>query len=135
MAEFICKHLLANKYNNNEIIVDSAGTSGYHDGEYMHKKTALILEKNNIVNKPFVSKKLTTKNINESDYIFVMDNSNYEDVLSLGADKQKLFKITDYLKLQKYDHIPDPWYTDNFELTYSLLNEAVDNFLSSKLKK
>ncbi|WPL39063.1 low molecular weight protein-tyrosine-phosphatase [Malacoplasma iowae] len=134
MAEFICKDLIVNKYKNNNITVDSAGTSGYHDGEYMHQKTANILQKNNINNKPFVSKKITSNLVNESDYVFAMDNSNYQDLISFGVPKEKLFKITDYLKLQKYDEIPDPWYTNNFELTYSLLNEAIDNFLSTILK-
>ncbi|WPL36929.1 arsenate reductase/protein-tyrosine-phosphatase family protein [Malacoplasma iowae] len=72
--------------------------------------------------------------VNESDYVFAMDNSNYQDLISFEVPKEKLFKITDYLKLQKYDEIPDPWYTNNFELTYSLLNEAIDNFLSTILK-
>ncbi|WPL36932.1 arsenate reductase/protein-tyrosine-phosphatase family protein [Malacoplasma iowae] len=79
MAEFICKDLIVNKYKNNNITVDSAGTSGYHDGEYMHQKTANILQKNNINNKPFVSKKITSNLVNESDYVFAMDNSNYQD--------------------------------------------------------
>lgn len=133
MAEFICKDLLINKYHNNKIMVDSAGTSGYHDGEYMHKKTAMVLDKYNISNKPFVSKKITIDIINQSDYIFAMDDSNFNDLISFGTPKQKLFKITDFLKIQKYDNIPDPWYTDNFELTYSLLNESIDNFLRTIL--
>lgn len=131
MAEFICKDLLKKKYQQIQLIVDSAGTSGWNDGKGVHKGTALKLRENNIDYSGFVSKKLTQKLFNESDIVFVMDDCNYLDVISEFKNKNKVIKITDYLTKSKYDEVPDPWYTGNFDETFMILSEAITNFLNS----
>lgn len=131
MAEYICKNLLNTKYNQLNVNVDSAGTSGYHDGEDMHKSTRKKLLENNIKNINFVSKKITKKLFDENDMIFAMDKNNYNDLINLFGENNKVVLITDYLVNQKYDYVPDPWYTNNFDETYSILSEAIDNFLNS----
>ena len=41
---------------------------------------------------------------------------------ALGNDK-RIFKITDLLgEGSLHDHVPDPWYTGNFEVTYRDVN-------------
>lgn len=131
MAEFICKNYLNNQFSELNIEVNSAGTSGYNDGDYMHPKTAKMLSINNIDNKPFVSKKITLQMVQESDYIFVMDDSNLEDMIDkYSLYKNKIYKITDYSN-GEYNYVPDPWYTNNFELTYEILNLSIFNFLKS----
>lgn len=131
MAEYICKDLLKNKYKKLNINVDSAGTFGYHDGEDMHKSTKNKLIENNIKNINFISKKITQKLFNENDMIFVMDKSNYENIVKVFGNSNKVVFITDYLVNQKYDYVPDPWYTNNFDETFSILSESIDNFLNS----
>lgn len=135
MAEFICKDLLKNKYHQIQLTVDSAGTSGWNDGKGVHKGTFLKLKENNIDCKGFVSKKLTQKLFDENDIVFVMDNSNYYDVISEFENKNKVIKITDYLTNNKYNEVPDPWYTHNFDETFMILNEAINNFLNSLIIK
>lgn len=135
MAEFICKDLLKNKYQQLQLTVDSAGTSGWNDGKGVHKGTALKLKENNIDYSGFVSKKLTKKLFDENDIVFVMDDSNYYDVVSEFKNKNKVIKITDYLKKIKYSEVPDPWYTHNFDETFMILNEAISNFLNSLIIK
>lgn len=134
MAEFICKDLVNKKYKNFNLEISSAGTSGWNDGQGVHPGTASKLREHNIDYKGFVSKKLTKKMFDENDLVFVMDDSNYSNVINLFNDKNKVKKITDYLTTQKYDEVPDPWYTNNFEETYTILNESINNFLSSLSK-
>lgn len=132
MAEYICRDLLKNKYSKKlKIIVDSAGTSGYHDGEDMHKSTKKKLLENKINEINFISKKITKELFEKNDIIFVMDKNNYKDVINLFGNSNKVILITDYLVSQKYDYVPDPWYTNNFDETYSILSESIDNFLHS----
>lgn len=134
MAEFICKNLLEKKYQQIKLDVDSAGTSGWNDGKGVHTGTALKLKENKINYEGFVSKKLTKKLFDANDIVFVMDNSNYRDVIEEFKDKSKVVKITNYLTKSKYNEVPDPWYTHNFDETYNILNEAIDNFLNSLVK-
>lgn len=135
MAEFICKDLLKNKYKNINLKIDSAGTSGWNDGDGVHHGTASKLKEKKIDFKGFVSKKLTQKIFDENDMIFVMDNNNYENVLNNFNDKNKVFKIVDYLTKSNYSEVPDPWYTNDFDETYNILHEAIDNLLHTLNKK
>lgn len=136
MAEFICKHLLKTKYQDLNVEVDSAGTSGWNDGDDVHIGTKSKLKEHKIDYSGFVSKKLTQKLFDENDIVFVMDNNNYETVINKFKNNNKVIKMTDYLKNQKYSEVPDPWYTNNFDETYKILSESIDNFLYSlTLKK
>ena len=55
MAEFIMRNMLAQQGLATRIEVDSAGTSGWHDGEDMHMGTAKILASLGI-NQPFTER-------------------------------------------------------------------------------
>lgn len=130
MAEYIMKDL-AKKSNLNLNII-SAGTSGYHDGEDMHIKTKNKLKENFILANDFFSKKLTQKMCDDSDFILVMDNSNFKDVKKQFKNiDNKIFKITDFVKELGYDEVPDPWYSGNFDETYDILSKACANFLKN----
>ncbi|EAK0823351.1 low molecular weight phosphotyrosine protein phosphatase [Campylobacter lari] len=135
MAEFIMKDLLTKANLNDRFIVSSAGTSGYHDGEDMHYKTKAILNSKNINSKPFYSQKLSLKMCEENDLIIVMDNSNYNDVIKNFPNfKHKIHKITSFALELGYDEVPDPWYSGDFDETYTILSKACSNLLNSLYK-
>ncbi|EAJ5673753.1 low molecular weight phosphotyrosine protein phosphatase [Campylobacter lari] len=132
MAEFIMKDLLIKANLNNRFIVSSAGTSGYHDGEDMHYKTKTMLNSKNINSKPFCSQKLSLKMCEENDLIIVMDNSNYNNVVKNFPNfKHKIHKITSYALELEYDEVPDPWYSGNFDETYTILSQACSKLLKT----
>ncbi|MBZ8006991.1 low molecular weight phosphotyrosine protein phosphatase [Campylobacter sp. RM9334] len=125
MAEFIMKNLCKNK----EFKITSSGTAGYHDGEDMHIGTKKLLKNKNIECDNFVSKKLTKKLCQEYDLILTMDESNYKDVLNNFSEfKDKVKPICSYCDLG-YKNVPDPWYTNNFDEVYMILNNACKNIL------
>ncbi|MBX0610937.1 low molecular weight phosphotyrosine protein phosphatase [Campylobacter jejuni] len=119
MAEFIMKDLVKKANLEKEFFINSAGTSGEHDGEGMHYGTKNKLAQLNIEHKNFTSKKLTQKLCDESDFLITMDNSNFKNVL----------KITDFSPSLNYDEVPDPWYSGNFDETYKILSLACKNLL------
>lgn len=105
--------------------VASAGTSGWHDGEYMHCGTADILDHLGIESRDFVSSKVKSSDWEEYDYLIVMDDSNLADMEKRFGKNRKLFKITDLLpENSPYDHVPDPWYTGNFQETQRILQQC-----------
>lgn len=133
MAEFVMKDLISKEKFKLEIT--SAGTSGEHDGEFMHYKSQNKLENAGIKTQGFVSKKLTQKLCDESAYIIVMDNSNLKYVLrNFQRIEHKVLKMTDFAKELGYDEVPDPWYSGNFDETYHIVLTACKNLLKT-LKK
>ncbi len=128
MAEFIMKDkLLKEKL---ELLVLSAGTSGFHDGEDMHYKTRAKLMENSVKIGAFESKKLSQKMCDESDLIITMDDSNYKIVLQNYTNvSHKLKKACDFAKDLAYKEVPDPWYSGNFDETYTILNLVCDNLI------
>ena len=62
----------------------------------------------------------------------MMDKSNIRNFNRLfGSDyKNKISLITEYL--DEIEDIEDPWYTDNFELIFNLIEVAIENILKKK---
>lgn len=127
MAEFIFKNIVEENNASNKYVVESAGTSGWNDGDDMHHKTKEILKDNKISCEGFASKKISNKLFNESDYLFVMDNNNYKDMISFFGNNPKIRKITDYNTTLNYDEVPDPWYTGDFNEVFEIINDASKN--------
>lgn len=131
MAEYIAKNII--KENNiKNVYIKSCGLHNYHEGEDMHKQTRKILEKNNIKIDQFNSKKINNDLYDWSDYILVMDDSNVNQLLNMFNENNKIQKITDYSYKLNYQNVPDPWYTNNFELVFNILNDAIYNFFKLK---
>lgn len=131
MAEYVMRAKIEKAGLSSYIKTDSAGTSGWHDGENMHCGTSEILEYYGIDNSGFTSKKVAQAHWQQFDYIVAMDHNNLADLQQLfGQHDEKLFNITALCPHLAYDHIPDPWYTKNFQQTYDLLNECCDALLS-----
>ena len=73
------------------------------------------------------------------DYIYVMDNSNYKDVMALAPNeeaKSKVKLILNELFPNENVDVPDPYYggQDGFENVFNMLNKACD-VIAGKLKR
>ena len=130
MAEYIFRNMAAQR--GIAVQTASAGTSGWHDGEGMHCGTADVLDGLGIASQDFISRKIKKSDLNDYDYLIVMDDSNLRDVEKLfGRQPEKIFKITDLLPQGSgYDHVPDPWYTGNFNETRAILTVCCDVLLT-----
>lgn len=115
-------------------IVDSAGTAGYHVGERSDSRSIRHAEKRGY-SMTHITRQFSTSDFERFDLIFVMDDKNFTDVLSLAQKKEhrdKVFQIGRFLTNQDFDHIPDPYYgqAEDFELVITLLEESFENVLS-----
>ena len=118
-----CKHL--------PIIVDSAGTSGFHIGEAPDQRAQYITNANQINISNQKARKLTSKDIENFDLIYVMDESNYVNSLKLVKNTNDKMKIDFILNLSnpgKNLSVPDPYFNGDkgFEKVYNLLNDACE---------
>ena len=94
-----------------------------------------MLDQHRIASNDFVSRKVRSKDWTDFDYIIAMDNENLRDLERLfGCHPKKLFQITALCPDLGIDHIPDPWYTKDFNQTYALLDKCCDALLN-KIKQ
>ncbi|MCP1660379.1 low molecular weight protein-tyrosine-phosphatase [Neisseria perflava] len=123
MAEFVLRHRANQAGVGDRIQVASSGTSGWHDGENMHQGTRKVLSAHCIRPLGFTSSKVKKTDIDDYDFIIAMDDNNLKDLEKLfGKHPDKIFKLTDLIPESGYKHVPDPWYTGDFEETYRLVN-------------
>lgn len=130
MSEAYMRHIVKKNNLMDKIEIFSRATSNYNIGDEPHKGTQDILNRYNIDFKGIVSEKLTKRDLINSDYIIVMDDSNLSDVKKLGIDK-KIYKLTDFIENSSHSYIPDPYYTNNFDLTYELVKGGCDSLLQT----
>ncbi len=135
MAEAIMRDKIKKADLAQEIIIDSAGTEGYHTGETPHNGTQKILTEYNIPFDGIYARKFGKQDLAEFDYIIAMDESNLRDIKHL-ANNENINKISilyDWVENCKWKSksVPDPWYTRNFQQTFNLINEGCEGVLNT----
>jgi len=118
MAEFMMKEKLRRVGRTSDFIVESRATSYEESGNDMHDGAKEVLSKHLIPYSQHSSTRLEKSDYNLFDYFICMDDDNIEDINKIFSDMTKVSKLL------KRD-IADPWYTGNFEETYSDLDEGI----------
>ncbi len=139
-AEGIMKKFVDKNELQDIIEVDSAGTSGWHEGDLPDERMRVHGDARGY---DFSSKarKFRKSDFDLFDYIIVMDDSNYNNVKSLANSNEQVKKIkmmTDFLvQNPHHNYIPDPYYggSSGFELVLDLLEDASEGFLQAIKKK
>ena len=133
----LAEGLLASKLPKNKFIVDSAGTGNYHIGKQPDQRSVLTAQKNGLDITYQKARQFTPRDFEDFDYIYVMDSSNYDDVIELAKNevqKEKVQLILNELFPGDNVDVPDPYYglQNGFDLVYEMLDETCD-ILSKKL--
>jgi protein-tyrosine phosphatase len=131
-AEAVFKHLVAEKGEENNYIIDSAGTSAYHAGDRADARMRNHARKRG-VELTSISRQFETADFDNFDYIVAMDQDNMKALKNMArhpSDLKKLYFMTDFSRNYSYDHIPDPYFggDEGFELVLDLLEDASDGF-------
>ena len=114
------------------IQVDSAGTSNYHIGENPDTRSAKNALKNGLDISMLKARQFKVEDFDYFDLIYVMDEQNKSDVLSLArntTDQLKVKLILSELPNSSYKSVPDPYFGGEagFQLVFDLLNKACEN--------
>ena len=133
----LAEGILASKLPKDKFVVDSAGTGNWHVGKQPDSRSIATAKKNGLDISSQKGKHFTPQHFEEFDYIYVMDGSNYDDVLFLAKTddhKKKVSRILDELFPGDNVDVPDPYYglQNGFDLVYEMLDEATD-LLAKKL--
>lgn len=106
--------------------IDSAGTSGWHDGGRSDPRASAEARKRGYDMSPIRSRKVTVADFTDFDLIIAMDNSNLQDLQAI-APKGSTARIELFLphapELGKTE-VPDPYYEDNFPEVFDMIEKA-----------
>ncbi len=132
MAEAMFKQLVKEAGLQDQITVDSAGTSDIAEGSPADSRTKAILDKYHIPDDGMIARQLTDRDYYEADYIIPMDQMNVRDAKDMapaGLEK-KVYGIYAATPGKEGHYIVDPWITHRFQDTYDSLSEALPGWLT-----
>lgn len=128
----LAEGILKSKVDTSKIEVSSAGTGGWHVGDSPDPRSIAVANKYGIDITDQRGKQFSTYDFEIYDYIFVMDNSNYNDVIKLATsekEKQKVQLILEEIFPSEKVDVPDPYYggDQGFENVYEMLDKACES--------
>ncbi|WP_422348237.1 low molecular weight protein-tyrosine-phosphatase [Flagellimonas sp.] len=126
----LAEGVLRSKIDEGAIFVDSAGTAGYHVGNAPDKRSIAVALKHGIDISHQKCRKFSANDFQEFDVIYVMDLSNFSNVLRLAnsrEDEKKVKLLLDEVDLG-FNEVPDPYYggPDGFENVYQMVDMACE---------
>lgn len=125
----LAEGILKSKLPKNTFSIDSAGTANYHVGDPPDRRSIAVAKKYGIDILNLKGRQFEVRDFDVFDIIYVMDESNHRNVLSLARneqDKNKVnFILNEIYPNQNYD-VPDPYYggEQGFENVFKMLDEA-----------
>lgn len=136
----LAEGILASKLPKNKFKVDSAGTGSWHIGNAPDERSIITAKKNGILISNQKCRQITTNDFDFFDYIYVMDNNNYNDVLELSKNQEhrkKVQLILNELFPNENVDVPDPYYgvQNGFDSVYQMLDEACDIIAKKLIEK
>ena len=119
---------------NIDVLVDSAGTIGSHQGNPPDSRSKAAGEKRGYSFKGISSRKVVANDFEEFDLILAADRANLTDLMS-QCPAHLQYKLALFLSFgdSQYQEVPDPYYGegDGFELVLDLIEESSEAILRS----
>ena len=135
----LAEGILKSKVDQSQVFVDSAGTGDYHIDDSPDPRSIAIAKKNNLDITYQRGRQFQAEDFDKFDRIYVMDNQNFKDVISLARnddDRAKVQLILDEIFPAENVDVPDPYFggEHGFENVYQMLDEACKK-IANQLKE
>ena len=132
-AEGVFLDLIKNENVENQFHVDSAGTGDWHIGELPDKRmrSAALRRGVELTSR---ARQISKEDFNKFEYILVMDDSNYKNVISLtnsNEHKQKVKMFTEFQQEFDSEIVPDPYFggEEGFDSVLDLVTDCSKGLL------
>ncbi|MGQ0578024.1 MAG: low molecular weight protein-tyrosine-phosphatase [Betaproteobacteria bacterium] len=132
-AEAVFRHVVVASGLEQKILVDSAGTHGYHLGHPPDLRTQLAAAHRgyNLVN--LRARQVREQDFVDFDYIVAMDRDNLSDLRRLAPAEhhRKLSLFMEYSGAWRGEEVPDPYYggAQDFKLVLDMAENAAAGLL------
>ena len=125
----LAEGILRAKVDPGKVFVDSAGTANYHVGDLPDRRSIAVAKEYYIDITNQRGRQFSVADFDRFDHIYVMDNYNKHDVLSLArneSDHAKVKMILNEVFPGENVDVPDPYYGGEFgfESVFKLLDQA-----------
>ena len=122
--------IFADLSTHKNIQVDSAGTAAYHVGNPPDPRSQEVALSHGIDISGQKARQFTAEDFERYDHIFVMDRSNYSNVMRLATQEHHRSKVE---LLIPNTEVPDPYYGgyDGFEDCYQMILKACQNRINA----
>lgn len=129
MAEFVMKDMVKKQGLEELFYIASSATSSEEIGNPVHHGTKSKLREYGISTEGKYAVRLTAGDYDIYDYLIGMEQRNVLNILRIvGEDKaHKVFRLLDFSKQAR--DIADPWYTGDFDITYTDILEGCSALL------
>jgi protein-tyrosine phosphatase len=136
----LAEGILAAKLPKDKFSVDSAGTGSWHIGRKPDERSIAVAKKHQLDISNQKGRQFSKSDFDAFDYIYVMDNSNYDDVILMTKNpeyREKVQLILNELFPNENVDVPDPYYglPNGFEAVYQMLNDACDIIAKKLMEK
>ncbi len=133
----LAEGILSSKVPDGELVVDSAGTAGYHIGKRPDPRSIEIAAMHGIDISHQRCRRFEASDFDAYDHIFAMDRENLMNLRALArnsADMEKLSLLLAKAGLPE-EEVPDPYYggPQGFAEVYRLIDLATDRLVATLL--
>lgn len=109
-----------------EVVTDSAGTSDWHVGSPPYGPMQKAAKERGFDLSDLRARQFTARDFEAFDLIIGMDASNLKNIEQLrpAGSQTPVHIFTDFAPDTSMDHVPDPYYTRDFDQTLDLVQAA-----------
>ena len=118
-----------------DVVIDSAGTSGWHIGEQPDPRSIEAGEARGYSFKGQASRKVIRADFGQYDYVLAMDQKNVNDLKTICPESYlpRIGLFLDYVPNASTREVPDPYYGsgDGFARVLDLIEQASDGLIAA----
>jgi len=116
---------------SSDVVIDSAGTGSWHVGELPDPRSIAIAREHGIDITYQRARQFSSKDFQNFDRIYAMDNSNYENIIAQADSDEDIAKVKLILNELYPDEdldVPDPYFggESGFKNVFDMLDKACD---------
>jgi low molecular weight protein-tyrosine phosphatase len=134
MAEGLLRHYIQQSELSGKVDVSSAGTRCSMPGCRPDQRAQKIAALRGIDLSGIKARRVTERELQRSDFVFVMDEGNMRDVRQLCPTEQhgKLAFLLSHHAWQQRAEVPDPYFgsVDGFARVFQIIEDAMDSLIS-----
>ena len=137
-AEGVMRRLVAESDHEGEVVVDSAGTAGWHHGDPPDRRSQHEAKRRGVDLSGLRGRQVAAHDFERFDLLLAMDGENQRELLALAPDdaargKVRLLREFDPEAVASGDiEVPDPYYggPDGFADVYDAIERACRGLLA-----
>lgn len=139
VAEAVFRHQVTERGLDDRFEIDSAGTSGYHDGDPPDRRSTETARRRGIT-LAGRSRRVTADDLRAFDYVIAMDADNERElrrILSASGGTSRVHRLREWDPRPDDGDVPDPYYggARGFDDVHDIVERASAAFLDHVVRE